>query len=58
MWIPKEVAHTLGRKFNIVPNSLAAVMYPESADLQDVVTSLRIIILDLEFRAKREAQQK
>jgi hypothetical protein len=54
VWIPKEIVDSLGRKLKIIPNSLAAVLYPESADLHMVLKSLAIIQQDLELRTQFE----
>ncbi len=50
VWVPKEIVNALGRNLRLVPNSIAAVVYPEGADLMYVCKSLRIIIADLENR--------
>lgn len=57
VWIPKEIVETLGRKLKVASNSFAAVVYPEDAELADVVESLRIIIQDLELRSKRKRKR-
>jgi hypothetical protein len=58
VWIPKEIVDTLGRKLKIAPDSIAAVLYPDGAELQDVLKSLSIIIQVLELRVSREARKK
>lgn len=43
---------------DIVPNSKAAVIYPSGTKINDVLSSLKIIIADLQQQAKREAEKK
>jgi hypothetical protein len=54
VWIPQEIVNAFGRKLTITPNSIAAVLYPDNADLEDVAKSLGIIKQDLELRAARK----
>lgn len=49
-YIPKILIKTLGSKLIIVPNSNAAVIYPEGRDLDIVLKSLEIISQDLRLR--------
>jgi hypothetical protein len=57
VWVPKEIVDALGRRLKITPNSIAAVLYPEGAELRDVLRSLSIIVQDLELRAHRERKR-
>jgi len=54
--IPRLLTNSMGRRFKIVPNSLAAILYPYDARLEDVLASLRVLIQDLELRTQREAR--
>jgi hypothetical protein len=54
VWIPQEIVNAFGRNLTISPNSVAAALYPEGADLDDVARSLSIIVQDLELRAARK----
>jgi len=56
VWIPQEIVNAFGRRLTLTPNSIAAVLYPEGADLGDVAKSLSIIAQDLELRAARKKQ--
>jgi hypothetical protein len=57
VWIPKEIADTLGRKLKIMPNSFAAVLYPENADLDMMLKSLAIIQQQLQLRTQLEMRR-
>ena len=50
VWLPKVLVEALGRKLTITPNSIAAVIYPADADLQDVIQSLEIIKQSLKLK--------
>lgn len=52
-YMPKIILDTLGTALTIAPNSRAAVLYPTGENLQMVISSLRILIQDLELRSKR-----
>jgi hypothetical protein len=56
--IPRVLTNSMGTRFKIVPNSLAAILYPSDARLEDVLASLRVLVQDLELRAQREARAK
>lgn len=43
---------------DIVPNSNAAVIYPSGTKINDVLSSLKIIVADLQQQAKREVEKK
>lgn len=57
VWIPKEIVDTLGRKLKIMPNSFAAVLYPENAELDMVLKSLAIIQQQLQLRTQFEMRR-
>ncbi len=52
VWIPKPVVESLGKRLNLLPDSLAALLYPQDADLQEVVSSLKIIESGLNLRIR------
>lgn len=54
VWIPQEIVNAFGRKLTVTPNSVAAVLYPQDADLEEVAKSLGIIKQELELRAARK----
>ena len=58
VWFPKVLVQSLGRKVKVTPNSIAALMYPADADLDDVIASLNIIAQDLEAKKNRRRPNK
>lgn len=51
-YLPKIVREAFGDKLTLLPNAKAGVIYPNGANLKDVIASLHIIIQDLELRSK------
>jgi hypothetical protein len=56
LYIPKEIREAFGRNIRIIPNSVAALFFPDGADYEDVLRSLEIIEADLKHRI--EIQKK
>jgi len=54
IYLPKKIRDVFGNQMKFLPNATAAVIYPDNADLEDVVASLKIIISDMELRKKRK----
>ena len=52
VYFPKKVREFFGNKMKLVPNAKAGAIFPQDADPNDVIASLRVIIQDLELRAK------
>jgi hypothetical protein len=52
IYLPKRIRIAFGDNLNFLPNSVAAAVYPENANLNDVVASLQIIISDLKLRSE------
>jgi hypothetical protein len=52
VYFPKRIRAAFGDKMKFLPNTNAAVIFPEKADLEAVIESLRVIITDLELRTK------
>lgn len=50
LYIPKELRDAFGREMKIVTNCTAALFFPANAEYQDVIKSVKIIMLDLEQR--------
>ena len=50
LYIPKEIREAFGRHMNIITNATACVMFPETTDYEDVLTSLEIIEADIQHR--------
>lgn len=58
VWVPKEIVDAFGRRLTLLPNSVAAVIYPKDADLQAVLKSLRIIQQQLELRIELDERRR
>jgi hypothetical protein len=58
IYLPKRIRDAFGDNLTFLPNSVAAVVYPEHADLNDVVASLQIIISDLKLRSNKKETLK
>jgi len=53
VYIPKAIRQTgITKVLQIAPNSSACVIFRKGTPLEDVLTSLRIIALDLEHQLK------
>ena len=50
IYLPKKIREMLGDSMNFLPNSTAAVVYPENASPETVIKSLQVIISDLRLR--------
>ena len=57
VYFPKKIREMFGDRMIIVPGVDAAAVYPEGADLQFVISSLELIIRDLELRVKTKGQE-
>ncbi len=55
--IPKILAKNFGHVWTLVPNTQAAIIFPENADLQTVLKSLGIIEQDLRLRIESETRK-
>lgn len=55
-YIPQEIIDALGLHLRLVGNRTSAVVYPATADLSDVVRSLKILLDDFEHAL--EMQEK
>lgn len=51
-YIPKELREAFGRRMRIIPNASAALLFPDKADYEDVLASLKIIQADVEHRLR------
>ena len=52
IYLPKKIRDAFGDNLTFLPNSVAAAVYPDNADLNNVVASLQIIISDLKLRSE------
>lgn len=54
MVMPAPLRKEWGNDYEMRPNAVAGVIYPEKTKLQDVIDSVEVIIHDLQNEAKRE----
>ena len=57
IYLPKRIREAFGNTLKFLPNSSAAVIYPESADLETVIKSLHVIMGDLKLRAEQKRHE-
>jgi hypothetical protein len=57
IYIPKLIRKTLGKNLKLLPNTTTAVIYPQNADPNDVIKSLRVIISNLELHKTKGGPQ-
>ena len=50
-YIPKKIREVFGSEIKLAFNNKAGVIYPQNANLREVVLSLQIMIQDLKLRA-------
>lgn len=53
VYLPKRIWKAFGDKLKFLPNTYAAVIYPENTDPNVVISSLQVIISDLRLRASQ-----
>jgi hypothetical protein len=58
LYIPKEIREAFGPNLRIIPNSLAALFFPDGADYEDVLRSVEIIEADLKHRIELQRRAK
>ena len=58
VYFRKKIREFFGDKMKLVPNAKAGVIFPEDAHLNDVISSLKVIIQDLELRAKEPSSDE
>lgn len=51
-YFPKEIVQALGFELKAVPNSAAVLLFPQSADPEDVIKSLQLIEAELQHSLK------
>ena len=54
IYLPKRIRETFGNTLKFLPNSNAAVIYPENMELGAVIKSLYLIISDLKLRVEQK----
>jgi hypothetical protein len=52
VYFPKRIRKIFGEKMKLLPNNIAGVIYPENAQLSDVIASLELIIQHLALQKK------
>jgi bifunctional DNA-binding transcriptional regulator/antitoxin component of YhaV-PrlF toxin-antitoxin module len=55
VYLPKRIREAFGQKLKFLPNTYAAAVFPEDADPEAVISSLQVIISDLQLRAKKRS---
>jgi hypothetical protein len=61
VYFPKRVREVFGDKLNLLPDNFAGAIYPEDANIDEVISSLQVIIEHLTLLAKckqREVPQR
>jgi len=57
IYFPKSIRKVLGDKMKLLPNSDAAVIFPEGTEPEDVIASLEVIISDLKLRVNKKRRK-
>ena len=57
VYLPKNIRKLLGDRMTLLPNSHAVIIYPENANPETVIKSLRIIIQDLQLKTAEKKTQ-
>jgi len=58
LYIPKTIREAFGRKMKIIPSVSAALFFPADARYEDVLHSLRIIMAEIEHRARMNQRRQ
>lgn len=58
LYLPVEIRSPFGRTVRIIPNALAAVLFPDSAEYNDVLASLEVIALEIKHRMVLEGKKR
>ncbi len=54
LYIPSEIRHSFATKHvRLLPDALAAILYPDNASLEDVRESVNILLQDIDLRIRR-----
>ena len=53
IYFPKKIREYLGNELKLVLNSIAGVLYPKDANLQQVILSLQLTIQQLKLRVEK-----
>lgn len=56
VYFPKNIRRIFGDRLKLLPNSDAAVIFPENTDPEIVIASLQVIISDLKLRVDKKAR--
>ena len=56
IYLPKKIREAFGDRLNFLPNTNAAVIYPENVKLDSVVRSVEILLADLKLRAEGDCK--
>ncbi len=58
LYLPIEIRGPFGRTIRIIPDAIAAVLFPDSAHYEDVLASLQIIALEIKHRIDLQKRSK
>ena len=58
VYLPKSIRRNFGEKLKAVPNTRALVIFSENTVPQAVISSLKVIIADLELQVRRPIQNE
>jgi hypothetical protein len=56
VYLPKNIRKVFGPKLKLLPNSNAAVLFPENTTPEAVIASLQVIISDLKLRTNKQKE--
>ncbi len=57
LYLPKELRKELGRELEALANARTSVLFTKGLKAKDVLESLRVIMADLEHRARLEEKE-
>jgi hypothetical protein len=57
IYFPKNIRRAFGDKLRLLPNSDAAVIFPENTEPEVVIASLQAIISDLKLRVLKKRRK-
>jgi bifunctional DNA-binding transcriptional regulator/antitoxin component of YhaV-PrlF toxin-antitoxin module len=54
IYFPKKIREMLGEHLTLLPNAHVAIIYPENADPEAIMKSLRLLIQDLKLSVEEK----
>ncbi len=58
IYLPTEIRRSFGKHVRLIPDSIAAILFPADADLEDVQDSVNVILQDIQLRIKRSKRRQ